>query len=356
MPGATKTRGKRALEDADTNVPLNDRQAKRASLEKGDDTVRKPTNEKSGTNPRKGRSKNAENSNASEGDIENRAFRWEMPAEDDKDPENPKGLRGPDGNLQTPDILPLEAEAALDAALVPGGYTTLDGTPGRVYTLGNDSWRLENHEWLKKHARKLNGSKYLWGDKSPDGYATGSKIGPLISVDFSAVASDDEKRAVKELDKDLLKDEEPGASERFQKELEREGRAKKPTDWVCMCRPGWDVDDVTDEGGMESGSEDEPAEREDGCEKGHHRAGYLADDFPKHKWVFTKRGQQWCKYWMIEQAKRDQDRFDLYVYNDYTGYGIHEIIENQVRLAPYPSRPYQTSLTPTRSNVSKSNL
>ena len=389
MPRATKTRGKRPLEDADTNAPRNTRKAKRAELRKGDETVQRPVNEKSQTESRKGQSKkqadrddnrwkNAEKDQINERPLvgekdstqntrdksketgscsscinENSGVSWEIPIENNRDPENPKGLRGPDGNLQTPDILPLEAEAAADADLISRAYSTFDGTPGRLYTLGNDNWRLENNEWLKMNARKLNGRKYIWTHKPRDGEVTGSQIGTRTLVNYSAVASDEEKRAVKELDRELLRDENPETSERFQKELERKETARKPTDWICMCRPDWDIIDETDGDRRESRSEDTFAKYEDGCEMGHHRDGFLADDFPKHKWIFTKTGQQWFKYWMSEQAKRDQDLFGTYMYNDWTGYGIYEIFENQVRDSWVRIK---SSLTLIRFNVLKSSL
>jgi len=33
-----------------------------------------------------------------------------------------------------------------------------------------------------------------------------------------------------------------------------------------------------------------------------------------------------------EVEKRDQDRFDMHIYNDWTGWGISEVLENYVRI------------------------
>lgn len=32
----------------------------------------------------------------------------------------------------------------------------------------------------------------------------------------------------------------------------------------------------------------------------------------------------------IQEQKRDQDKFRMYIYNDFTGYGLQEVIENQL--------------------------
>lgn len=42
--------------------------------------------------------------------------------------------------------------------------------------------------------------------------------------------------------------------------------------------------------------------------------------------------------WMIkEQEKRDQDIHDMYIYNDFSGYGTTEMVENYVCAAPRSS-------------------
>ena len=158
---------------------------------------------------------------------------------------------------------------------------------------------------------------------------TGKQVGTPL-VNYSAIASNEEKRAVKELDKYLSKAAEPGTVEKYLRKMEMEEKSKKPTDWVFMCRPHWDVEDESGGPEEESGSLDSPTEHEDGCEVGWHREGHPADDYPGHKWIVTKRGGQWEKYWLSEQWKRDQRAFNAYFYNDWTGYGILEILENQV--------------------------
>ena len=365
MPQTAKSRSKRPLSDADPNASPETPKAKRISLEKRSGTDQGPASEESRNGFWKGQSneqadrdgsrrKNAKMDDKDGGSYagkEKIRASWEIPTEADE------ALRGPDGNLQTPDALPLEAEAAADAYLVSAAATLLDGTPGRILTLGNDRWRLENYAWLKKHASKLNGHKYLWTDLPDKGEATesqtGSRTGTKILVNYSAVASDAEKRAIKEIDKELRMSDKPDESERLRKMIEREDKAKKPTDWICIRRPGWDNDEEIEEAEVETGTEDEPPRHQDGNEIDNDKEGTLADDFPEYRWISTKRGRQWFKYWVSEQAKRDQDIFDMYMYNDWTGYGIREVLENQVSDVWIC---FETLLTSIRSNVSKFNL
>jgi hypothetical protein len=56
--------------------------------------------------------------------------------------------------------------------------------------------------------------------------------------------------------------------------------------------------------------------------------GKPASQFPDHKWIISEQG--WEAYINLgEQADyRDPDNFDMYIYNDFYGYGIQEVIEN----------------------------
>ena len=154
------------------------------------------------------------------------------------DNSNPKGLRGPDGQLQIPLWLPLEAEAAMDKDIICPGFAALDGTPGRIYTLGNDTWRLETHEWLKTHASKLLSRRYEWVDAAIklSHPVTGEKSGNKMVVNYAALASQDEKRAVEKLDKRLAKKKDEARTKRMLDEWKKRDGIE-PLDWICMCRP-----------------------------------------------------------------------------------------------------------------------
>ena len=60
----------------------------------------------------------------------------------------------------------------------------------------------------------------------------------------------------------------------------------------------------------------------------------LADKHPEHKWIATKAGFELLQKWMEEQEKRDQDNFGMYIYNDFSGYGTMEVMDNMVSLVP----------------------
>jgi hypothetical protein len=44
-----------------------------------------------------------------------------------------------------------------------------------------------------------------------------------------------------------------------------------------------------------------------------------------------------------EVEKRDQDRFDMHIYNDWNGWGISEVLENYVRIV-MPARKWVEDL------------
>ncbi len=57
-----------------------------------------------------------------------------------------------------------------------------------------------------------------------------------------------------------------------------------------------------------------------------------ADKYPEHKWIMTKAGFELLMKWVEEQEKRDQDNFDMYIYNDFSAYGTKEVMDNMVSL------------------------
>lgn len=129
-------------------------------------------------------------------------------------------------------------------------------------------------------------------------------------------------------------------------------------DFVTMCRPHDDVamekkdKRVINEDGFEGGEsaggydladvEDEVESDEDEEEEGHanipeNRAPdgkcmcrKPAKDFPEWKWVISKRGLEIMMLDLMKEFwKRDQDAHGDYNCNDWTGYGVQEVMENQ---------------------------
>ena len=248
----------------------------------------------------------------------------------------PKGRRGPDGALMLPIVLPKEAMHIMGS--LPMSLVSIDGTPDRSITLTDNRWRIKTHEWIDKHKKALSSKDVYWTDsnfESPEAAAKAAR-GKNI-VDYAIKAAVDES-------------------------LEQD------SDWVSLCRPYWDKEaefgemegeeDEEDEGDEEDednqeddsysdqdedGGGDEEAEgdtgninpdscasskpckRNKGCVEGD-----LADNHPGWPWAFTRKGLDRYSYWVQESMKRDQDSFNMHIYNDWSGYGIMEVLENMV--------------------------
>ena len=67
-----------------------------------------------------------------------------------------------------------------------------------------------------------------------------------------------------------------------------------------------------------------------------------ASEFPSWKWIFTRAALWLQEIWMLGDEKRNQDELGCYFYNDFTGYGQHENIENMVQAAylEYTNKPF----------------
>lgn len=69
-------------------------------------------------------------------------------------------------------------------------------------------------------------------------------------------------------------------------------------------------------------------------EKGTCVCGKPADESTaRQPWVVTKEGYELAAEWRVQRGKRDQEAFGMYIFNDWTGYGICEVIENMVLVA-----------------------
>jgi hypothetical protein len=64
-----------------------------------------------------------------------------------------------------------------------------------------------------------------------------------------------------------------------------------------------------------------------------------ASKHPDWKWVISKQGDRLTQRLLKEAWKRDQDCHDEYFYNDFSGYGQQELMENEVgTILPSPPR------------------
>ena len=51
----------------------------------------------------------------------------------------------------------------------------------------------------------------------------------------------------------------------------------------------------------------------------------LADKHLEYKWIILKARLEPLMTWGEKQMKRDQENFDMYIYNGLTGYGTKEV-------------------------------
>jgi hypothetical protein len=54
------------------------------------------------------------------------------------------------------------------------------------------------------------------------------------------------------------------------------------------------------------------------------------DDFPGWPWIFRPKGFKKGKKWMKQMEDRNRDAQDIFVHDDFTSYGVQEVIENMV--------------------------
>jgi hypothetical protein len=104
---------------------------------------------------------------------------------------------------------------------------------------------------------------------------------------------------------------------------------QKTRKYLCMQRPVFDVEREFDPEELE---EDEMkafmAKRKKDAKKYSEKP---LSDHPGHTWVISELGMWFREKYFVEAQMRDQDKFGMHIYNDYTGYGMQEVIQNIVR-------------------------
>jgi hypothetical protein len=109
-----------------------------------------------------------------------------------------------------------------------------------------------------------------------------------------------------------------------------------------MCRPQDDVraeKQAADEGDDSEEDYDEDKETSNACGSGNCMCKKSPQDFPDWKWLITRKGYQMIIDLSIEAEKRDQDHMGEYHYNDFSGYGFQEAVENHVSSATRADAP-----------------
>lgn len=100
-------------------------------------------------------------------------------------------------------------------------------------------------------------------------------------------------------------------------------------EYICVSRP-WE--DRNREWMEDEDFDEEPSKKEiKRCEKENKQvAKKLSADCPDWPWIVTRMGNYLVNTYRDEAERRDQDNFGMYIYNDFSGYGPQEVIENQL--------------------------
>lgn len=103
---------------------------------------------------------------------------------------------------------------------------------------------------------------------------------------------------------------------------------KDPYEYICMKRPqhDWETENNTAEEAMDEEELEEKIE----AEEAEYKHDQPASERPDHKWIIMRKG--WMKLCDASQQGtfRCPDMFNMYVYNDFEGYGQLEVIENAI--------------------------
>lgn len=113
--------------------------------------------------------------------------------------------------------------------------------------------------------------------------------------------------------------------------------------YLLRNRPLWDVEREFD---LEELEEEEPEAFEafekkhvEDCEKYNDKP---ISDYPDWPWAVSELGEWYEEKYYLEAQMRHQDKFGLHIYNDFTGYGMQEVIENLVRRSiPFSTKFYK---------------
>lgn len=95
--------------------------------------------------------------------------------------------------------------------------------------------------------------------------------------------------------------------------------------WVRLCPAAKDESSDDEDSEKSSEAKEQACGHAGGCID---RAPRIAD--PAHQWIISKKGIELAQEWTQQQEKRCQDNYNMYIFNDWNGYGISEVIENIV--------------------------
>ncbi|KAM0247173.1 hypothetical protein ACHAP5_004252 [Fusarium lateritium] len=210
--------------------------------------------------------------------------------------------RGPKGEPMMPQYMPRECAEAkvIETIPMPSRWVAgIDAIPDRAMTLGSRKWWEDHGPWLEanKKALKLPAAKWKMRDEAMKQDDTVADDEGADDWDFVCYPIPRSERARVSDEDDEDEDDEDEEDE----------------------------DEEDEEGDGNGKSKDGEKDKDDDKEKPYDKLASLHPDWP---WSFTMRGIDRCDWWQQEALKRNQDEFDMHIYNDFTGYGMHEVMEN----------------------------
>ena len=104
-------------------------------------------------------------------------------------------------------------------------------------------------------------------------------------------------------------------------------------EFVCQCRPiigsDDDNDDYDDDDEEEGEGEPKNTDRLPPCDNGKTcLCTKSSKDHPGHPYTLSLGGMQKFRMIATLSSLRDPDMFDMYIYNDFAGYGLLEVVGN----------------------------
>lgn len=101
--------------------------------------------------------------------------------------------------------------------------------------------------------------------------------------------------------------------------------------FICFCPPHHLKDDDDDEDEDEEEGESDEEDTKYRCDNGETcLCAKPAAEHPEHPWAITNAGVRKLSDIHVHVSIRCPDLFDLYLYNDFAGYGLIEVLQNLV--------------------------
>ncbi|KAH8693005.1 hypothetical protein BGW36DRAFT_302377 [Talaromyces proteolyticus] len=94
--------------------------------------------------------------------------------------------------------------------------------------------------------------------------------------------------------------------------------------FILICRPYWDVEAENRDKESEAHDEQHTCGTDCVCKA-------PANDFPQWTWAVSEEGLHTYELLKKQAFNRDQDAQGLYIYNDFTAYGINEVVDNWLK-------------------------